>query len=80
MSGRCLRLSGASAVDYLSLRAASARKNYKLYLNDVRRQILSLCEKLMAVFEHKYELLVFYSYFYIHCSPRNMMTRKLISS
>ena len=59
MSGRCLRLSGASAVDYLSLRAASARKNYKSYLNDVCRQILSLCEKLMDVFEHKYELLVF---------------------
>ena len=79
MTGQSLRLSGASAVDHLSLSAVWARKNYKLYLNDVRRQIVPLSEKLIDVSEHKYELLAFHSYFCMHCSSRNMMTRKFIS-
>ena len=74
-----MRISGASAVEHLSLRAVSARKNYKLYLNEVRRQILPLSEKLMDVAEQKYELLVSLSDFYMHCSLRNMMTKKFIT-
>ena len=83
MRGRCLRLSGASAVDHLSLRAVLPRKNYKLDFNDVCRQILSVSENLTDVVEQKYELLVFYSYFYMDWVPRNllyyMITRKFIS-